>query len=106
MFMFHLVVKPRYFDKPTSRSLRRALLALHDQMSFYRVDKLGIPHPSWINLIGLMYKKIIHETFRDSNLELMVFILKTRPERTTSGDHNTATEGNRRHKHPTLESIK
>ena len=57
MFMFHLVVKPHYFDKPTSRSLRRALLALHDQKSFNRVDKLGNPHPSWINLIGLMYKK-------------------------------------------------
>ena len=45
-FVFHLIVKPRYFHKPTYRSLRKALLALHDQLSFYRIEKLGIPHLS------------------------------------------------------------
>ena len=45
-FVFHLIVKPRYFHKPTYRSLRKALLALRDQMNFYRIDKLGIPHLS------------------------------------------------------------
>ena len=43
-YVFHLIVKPRYFHKPTYRSLRKALLALRDQMNFYRIDKLGNPH--------------------------------------------------------------
>ena len=33
-FVFHLIVKPRYFLKPAYRSLRKALLALCDQMNF------------------------------------------------------------------------
>ena len=45
-FVFHLIVKPRYFHRPTYRSLRKALLALRDQMNFYLIDKLGIPHLS------------------------------------------------------------
>ena len=44
--VFHLIVKSRYFHKPTYRSLRKTLLALRDQMNFYRIDKLGIPHLS------------------------------------------------------------
>ena len=39
-------------------------------------------------MIGLKYKKI-QETFRDSNLELTVFTLKTPLERTTSADQTT-----------------
>ena len=42
-FVFHLIVKPRYFHKPTYRSLRKGLLALRDPMNFCRIDKLGIP---------------------------------------------------------------
>ena len=45
-FVFHLIVKPRYFHKPTYRSLRKTLLVLRDQMNFYRINKLGIPYLS------------------------------------------------------------
>ena len=93
-FVFHLIVKPRYFHKPIYRSLRKTLLALRDQMKFYRTDKLGIPHLScgldkldWIEV-----QKIIHEMFRDSTLELTVFTLKTPLERTTSGDQTTPVD--------------
>ena len=93
-FVFHLIVEPRFFHKPTYRSLRKAFLALSDQMNFYRIDKLGIPHL----LCGLDKldwtegQKLIHETFRDSKLELNVFTLKTPLERRTSGDHNTTVD--------------
>ena len=93
-FVFHLIVKPRYFHKPTYRSLRKALSALRDQMNFYRIDKLGIPHLSCglDKLNWTEVQKIIHETFRDSNLELNVFTLETPRERTTPGDQNTAVD--------------
>ena len=39
-------------------------------------------------------KKIFQETFRDSNIELTVVRRKTLTERTTSGDHNTASTNN------------
>ena len=91
-FVFHLIVKPRYFHKPTYRSLRKAILALRDQMNFYRIDKLGIPHLSCglDKLDWTEVQKVIHETFKDSKLELTVFTLETPRERTTSGDQNTA----------------
>ena len=93
-FVFHLIVKPRYFHKPTYRSLRKALLALRYQMHFYRIHKLGTPHLSCgLNKIDWTeVQKLIHETFRDSKLELTVFILKTLLGRTTCGDHNTAVD--------------
>ena len=76
-FVLLLRVKPRYFHKPTYRSLRKTLLALRDQMNFYRIDKLGIPRLSCgldkINWTEV--QKRTHETFRDSNLELTVFTL-------------------------------
>ena len=93
-FVFHLVVKPRYFHKPTYRSLRKTLLALSDQMHFYRIDKLGIPRLSCgLDKVDWTEgQKLIHETFRDSRLELTVFTQKTPLERTTSGNHNTAVD--------------
>ena len=88
------MVKPGYFHKPTYRSLRKALLALRDQMIFYRIDKLGVPHQScglkkldWTEL-----QKIIHETFRESKLELALFTVKTPLERTITGDRTTAVD--------------
>ena len=93
-FVFHLIVKSRYFHKPTYRSLRKTLLALRDQMNFYRIDKLGIPHLSCglDKLNWTEVQKIIHKTFRDSKLELTVFTLEDPRERTTSGDRNTAVD--------------
>ena len=93
-FVFHLIVKPRYFHKPTYRSLRKALLALHDQLNFYRMDKLGIPHLSCglDKLDWTEVQKIMHETFKNSKLELTVFTLETPRERTTSGDQHTAVD--------------
>ena len=93
-FVFHLIVKPRYFHKPTYRSLRKASLALRDHMSFYRINKLGFPQLSCglDKLDWIQVQKLIRETFPGSNLELSVFFsLKTPLERTTSGDQNSAT---------------
>ena len=69
-------------------------MALRDQMIFYRIDKLGIPHLSCglDKLDWTEVQKIIHKLFRDSKLELTVFTLKTPLERTTSGDHNIAVD--------------
>ena len=56
--VFQLIVKPRFFHKPTYRSLKKSLWALRDHTSFYRINKLGIAHHQvvWINLIGLKCK--------------------------------------------------
>ena len=93
-FVFHLIVKQRYFHKPTYRSQRKALLALHDQMNFYRIDKLGNPHLSCAldKLDWTEVQEIIHETFRDCKLDLTLFTLKTPLERTTSGDQTTPVD--------------
>ena len=93
-FVFHFIVKPRYFHKPTYRSLRKALSALREQMDFYRIDKMGIPHLSCglDKLDWTEVQKIIHETFRDCKLELTVFTLKTPLERTASGDQITPVD--------------
>ena len=63
-------------------------------MNFYRIDKLGIPHLSCglDKLDWTEVKKIIHETFRDSKLELTVFTLQTPLERTASGDETTLVD--------------
>ena len=89
-----MVVKPGYFNEPTYRSPRKTLLALRDHMSFYRINKLGTPQLSsssnkfdWIEV-----QKPIHETLRNSNLDLTVFTPKTTLEHTTSGDRNAATD--------------
>ena len=91
-FVFHLIVKPRYFHKPTYRSLRKILIALRDQMHFYCIHKLGIPHLSCAldKLDSTEVQKVIYKTFRDSDLELSVFTLETPLERTTSEDQHTA----------------
>ena len=91
-FVFHLIVKPRYFHQLTYRSLRKTLLALRDQINFYRINKLGIPHLSCGSdkLNRTEVQKQILETFRDSNVELTLFTLETLRERTTSGSQNTA----------------
>ena len=93
-FVFHLIVKPRYFHKPTYRSLRKTLLALRDQMNFHRTDKLGIPRLSCglYKLDWTEVKKIIHETFRESKLESIVLTLKTPLARTTSDDQTPAVD--------------
>ena len=93
-FVFHLIAKPRYFHKPTYRSLRKTLFALRDKINFYRTNKLGIPHLSCgLDKLGWTeVQKIFHETFRDSKLELTVFTLKTPLKRTTSSDHNTGID--------------
>ena len=80
---------------------------MRDQMSFYRVDKLGNSHLSRSidKLDWTEVQKVIHETFRVSVFELTVFSLETTPKHTTSGDHNTPTDL-KRAKKPTLESIK
>ena len=39
-FIYHLIVKPRHFHKPTYKSLRKALTALRDHLVFYRIEKL------------------------------------------------------------------
>ena len=88
----HLIVKPHYFHKPTYRSLRKTIRALRVQMNFYQIKKLGIRNLSCgLNKLDWAeVQKLIHETFRDSNLKLTVFTVKTPLERTTSGYHNTA----------------
>ena len=93
-FVFQLIVKPRYFLKPTCGTLRKTLLALSDEMNFYRIDKLGIPHLSCglDELDWTEVRKIIHGMFRDYNLELTVFALKTPLERTTSVAQTTAAD--------------
>ena len=69
-------------------------MALRDQMLFYRIEKLGIPHLSsgLDKLDWTEVQKLIHETFRDSKLELTAFNLKTPLKRSTSGDLNTAVD--------------
>ena len=63
-------------------------------MNFYRIDKLGIPHLSCglDKLDWTEVQKLIHETFRDSKLEITVFTLKTPLERTTSGDQTRTVD--------------
>ena len=63
-------------------------------MSLNGIDKLGISHLScglddfdWTEA-----QEIFRETFLDSNVKLTVHSQKTPPERTTFGDHNTATD--------------
>ena len=65
-------------------------MALRDHMSCCRINKLGIPFLSseLDKLDRIEVQKLFHETFRDSNLQLTIFTLKTPSERSKSGDHN------------------
>ena len=63
-------------------------------MNFYRIDKLGIPHLSsgLDKLDWTEVEKIIHKTFRDSKLDLIVFTMTTPLEGTTTGDQTTPVD--------------
>ena len=91
--IFHLIIKLRVFHEAYTPLPIKSLLALCDQMSLYQFEKMGILHLScgldktnWTEV-----QDIFQKTFRGFNLALTVFTIEAPPERTTSDNHNTAT---------------
>ena len=73
--------------------MTKTWLASGDLMSFYRIDKLGIQYHSCgldkLDQIDVQMKTL--ESFRDSNSKLIVFNLKSPPDRRTPSHQNPAT---------------
>ena len=93
-YIYHLIVKPRYFHKPTYQTLRNALKAMREHLKFHGVDKLGIPHLS-CGLDKLDWnevKIIIQDVFGDSNLTITVFTLPSSAVNTTSCEMSDKTD--------------
>ena len=93
-YVYHLITKPRLFHKATFQSLRKALVAMRDQLFSFAVRKLGLPHLACglENLEWTEVKRIVHEGLGDLNLELTVFSLETSPVSTKLDENPHPTD--------------
>lgn len=75
-FIFNLVTKRNYWDKPTLETIKNALLWMQEQCEVYSVKKLAMPRigcgldrQKWSDV-----KKIIEDVFWDTDIEIVVCI--------------------------------
>ena len=75
-FIFNLVTKRNYWDKPTLETIKNALLCMQEQCEVYSVKKLAMPRigcgldrQKWSDV-----KKIIEDVFWDTDIEIVVCI--------------------------------
>ena len=76
-FVYHLIVKPRYFHKPSYRSLKKSLSALRDHVITHQITHLGISQLS-CGLDSLAWpavRKIIEDTFLNTNVDITAYTL-------------------------------
>ena len=75
--VFNLVIKEKYWHKPTLETLKAALLDMKAYATNMQVDKIAMPRIGcgldkldWHNV-----KPMIEETFKDTPIEIMVCVL-------------------------------
>ncbi|XP_028390691.1 ADP-ribose glycohydrolase OARD1-like [Dendronephthya gigantea] len=76
-FIYYLVTKPRYFHKPTYDTLRSSLIAMKVHCKEHEVTTLAMPRIG-CGLDRLDWgevRKIIKETFQDTNIHLTIYAL-------------------------------
>ena len=76
-FVYNLVTKPRYFDKPTYESLKDCLLSLKNHTEVHYVNSISMPRIGCglDRLDWLKVKKIIFDVFKHSKISVYVYSL-------------------------------
>lgn len=75
-FIFNLVTKRNYWDKPTPETIKNALLWMQEQCEVYSIKKLAMPRigcgldrQKWSDV-----KRIIEDVFWDTDIEIVVCV--------------------------------
>lgn len=75
-FIFNLVTKRNFWDKPTLPTIRNALLMMRDQCKVFNIKKIAMPRigcgldrQKWSDV-----KKIIEDVFWDTDIEIVVCV--------------------------------
>ena len=83
-FIYYLVSKKRYFNKPTLNSLKQCLIEMRNHAHQNQVERIGMPligcgldKLKWYDV-----KNIIHGVFTDSPVEITVYKLDDNPKST------------------------
>ena len=90
-FIYHLIVKPRFWNKPTYSSLRAALEAMLQHAQKHKVQKISIPRLSTglDKLNWLKVKGIITNVFQKTLIKVTVY---TQPQQQNSSPSGTRKE--------------
>ena len=75
-FIFNLVTKRNYWDKPTLTTIKNALVQMKEQCELLNVHKVAMPRigcgldrQNWSDV-----KKLIEEAFGDTDIEILVCV--------------------------------
>ena len=75
-FIFNLVTKRNYWDKPTLTTIKNALIQMKEQCELLNVHKVAMPRigcgldrQNWSDV-----KKLIEEAFGDTDIEILVCV--------------------------------
>ena len=74
MRIYYLITKPKYWDKPTYKSLESSLVALRNDMQARRYLRIGMPKMG-CGLDGLVWTEvmqIIERVFSESGIDVVV----------------------------------
>ncbi|ARF10133.1 hypothetical protein Hokovirus_1_12 [Hokovirus HKV1] len=77
MLVFHLVTKPKYYDKPTYDTLTKSLISLKNQLLERNIKSISMPKIG-CGLDKLEWSKvseIIENVFSDTNIIVSVYYL-------------------------------
>ena len=74
-FIYHLIVKPRFWNKPTYSSLRVALVVMLQHAKKRKIEKISIPRVSTglDKLYWLKVKGILTDVFQKSHIKVTVY---------------------------------
>lgn len=74
-FIYNLITKEKYFNKPTYQTMHSSLEAMRVHMEKNSVQKLAIPRIG-CGLDGLIWKKVkdqLGEVFKDVDIDITVY---------------------------------
>ena len=77
-FIYYLITKEKYNDKPTYETLRKALVKMKEHMVENGVNEVSMPKIG-CGLDSLSWdrvKALIEKVFKDSNIKINIFYLK------------------------------
>lgn len=77
-FVYYLVTKQRYFEKPTMKTLEQSLIALRDHSVENKITHVSMPRIG-CGLDGLDWKRVketIEKVFAATNIQITVYIPK------------------------------
>ncbi|XP_034247461.1 serine/arginine repetitive matrix protein 2-like [Thrips palmi] len=97
-FIFYLVTKKRYFNKPTERTLQCSLLAMREECQKLGVTKLAMPRIG-CGLDGLRWPSVFHlltEVFENCGMEITIYSIPDMKRKSVTPNLNRSRENFRK----------